>query len=119
MHTQPSAAPSTHYQALREQRRQVIEEHHAPIADYDIEEQYAERWLYLADDQGERRTSTHGTFEDLCEYAGGEVLDSGTVPLTAYDLDTGRVVELHVTTPIVSAAEEQGVSVHPDLTTVR
>ncbi|CAB4892392.1 unannotated protein [freshwater metagenome] len=115
MYPQASAAPAAHDQALRESRRGVIEEHYAPIGSYDVEEQAAERWLYVAIDRGEHHTSTHATFEDLCEHAGGEVLDSGMGPIAAYDLDTGHPIELHVTTPVVTAAEDQGIAVHPDL----
>lgn len=117
MHTQASAAPTAHDQALREARRTAIEDHYRPIGD-DSEEEHAERWLYVADDRGEAWTSTHATFEDLCDYAGGEMLDSGSGPIAAYDLDTGEAVELHITTPMVSKAEDQGIAIHPDLSAV-
>lgn len=119
MYTKPSAVHAAHDRALRQARRTMIEEHYAPIAENDLEEIESGRWLYVAEDRGDRQTSTHSTFKDLCEHAGGEVLDSGACPIAAYDLDTGTAVELHVTTPIVSAAEDQGMSIHPDLSAVR
>ena len=118
MHDQATALPSAPTQALRHARYAVVEDHYRPVAD-DVEEDVPERWLYVADDRGESHLSTHATFEDLCTYAAGEVLDSGMTPVTAYDLDAGRPVELHITTPVVSVAEEQDVYAHPDLTGAR
>lgn len=57
--------------------------------------------------------TTARTFEDACQLAGEEVLDSGRLPDAVYDLHTGARIELHTTTPIVTRGEDQGIMVNP------
>lgn len=57
--------------------------------------------------------TTAATFEDACQLAGEEILDSGRLPDAVYDLDTGERIEVHTTTPIVTRSEDQGMMVNP------
>jgi len=59
------------------------------------------------------RISTHRTFDEACEYLGEGVLEDGRVPEAVYDLDTGKRIDLHVTTPVVTRGEDQGIMVNP------
>jgi hypothetical protein len=49
-----------------------------------------------------------GAFDDLAD----RILE-GDAPDGVYDLDTGRKIEIHVSTPIVTASEDQGVTINP------
>jgi hypothetical protein len=53
----------------------------------------------------EKWVSTHDTFEDAAQYLGDEVLE-GWDPEAVYDLDTGDVIGLHVSTPVVTRSED-------------
>ncbi len=44
--------------------------------------------------------------------AGEDVLE-GWLPVGTFDLDTGRMTELHIATPIVTPAEDQRITVNP------
>jgi hypothetical protein len=55
---------------------------------------------------------TFPTFADACLELGDGVLE-GYLPAGVYDLDTGELIELHVTTPVVSRSEDQGVTRNP------
>lgn len=58
--------------------------------------------------------SLHPTFEDACAELADQILDSGlSGDLAVYDLDTGERIDLHVTTPVVTRADEQGVMENP------
>lgn len=56
----------------------------------------------------------HATFEEACDELADEILDHGCgKDLAVYDLETGERIELHVSTPIVMRAEDQGVMENP------
>lgn len=57
--------------------------------------------------------TTHATVEEACSALADEVLDSGRLPDGVYDLDTGERIELHISTPVVSLSEDQGMEVNP------
>jgi hypothetical protein len=50
--------------------------------------------------------------EDAFECLGGSVLE-GYDADGVYDLDSGDTIDVHVSTPIVTRAEEQGVTANP------
>ena len=55
------------------------------------------------------------TFDDL-EAAFDDLADSildGQAPDGVYDLDTATKIDIHVSTPIVSASDDQGVTLNP------
>jgi len=53
-----------------------------------------------------------GTFQEACVQLGDAVLE-GYLPDGVYDLDTGERIELHVSTPIVTRSEDQGICRNP------
>lgn len=55
---------------------------------------------------------TFSTFAEACSELGDGVLE-GYLPAGVYDLDTGELIELHVSTPVVTRSEDQGVTVNP------
>jgi len=61
---------------------------------------------------GKGYIQTFSTFEEACADLGDGVLE-GYLPAGVYDLDTGELIELHVSTPIVSRSEDQGITVNP------
>jgi hypothetical protein len=61
----------------------------------------------------ENYLTTARTFEDACQTAGEEILDSGRLPDGVYDLDTGQRLELHTATPVVTLSEDQGMRLNP------
>jgi hypothetical protein len=50
--------------------------------------------------------------EDAFEFLGSSVLD-GYAPDGVYDLDNGEKTDVHVSTPVVTRAEDQGVTANP------
>jgi hypothetical protein len=52
------------------------------------------------------------TEQEAFEVLGGSVLD-GFAPDGVYDLETGEKIEVHVSTPIVTRAQDQGVTLNP------
>lgn len=73
-----------------------------------------ERWCGI---QWDKRNEVyhHIYSDDRDEVMGelaGEILE-GWLPTAIYDLDTGECIELHVSTPAVTVAEEQGMMVNP------
>lgn len=50
--------------------------------------------------------------DELRDQLGDEILE-GWLPSAIYDLDTGESIELHVSTPVVTVAEEQGMMANP------
>lgn len=52
------------------------------------------------------------TLQEAVSDAGGNMLDGDHVPEGAYDLDTGNKINLQISNPVVTAAEEQGVTVN-------
>jgi hypothetical protein len=55
---------------------------------------------------------TFPTFESACAELGDGVLE-GYLPAGVYDLDTGELIELHVSTPIVTRSEDQDIAYNP------
>lgn len=49
---------------------------------------------------------------ELLEWARSEVLH-GWIPEKVYDLSDGSLIGLHVTTPVVSVAKQQGIATNP------
>jgi hypothetical protein len=52
------------------------------------------------------------TQQEAFEVLGGSVLD-GYAPDGVYDLETGEKIEVHVSTPIIRRAEDQGTTLNP------
>jgi hypothetical protein len=52
------------------------------------------------------------TVQQACEVLGDSVLD-GYAPDGVYDLETGQKIDVHVSTPIVTRAEDQGITANP------
>lgn len=61
---------------------------------------------------GKGYLQTFPNFEDACTDLGDGVLE-GYLPAGVYDLDTGVLIELHISTPIVSRSEDQGITRNP------
>ncbi len=56
--------------------------------------------------------STFNTVDDAFEELGSEVLE-GLCADGVYDLDTGQKIDVNISTPIITASEDQGVSCNP------
>jgi hypothetical protein len=82
---------------------------HAEIED-------GERFALVSQEEGHGHgatmITTHKTFADACDYAGGSVLD-GWDPLGIFDLGTGELINLHIASPVVTRSEDQGVLTNP------
>jgi hypothetical protein len=76
-------------------------------------QRYALAMIESREDTSDNYLTTAATFEEACQLAGEEVLDSGRLPDAVYDLHTGARIELHTTTPIVTRSEDQGIMVNP------
>lgn len=76
-------------------------------------ERYALAMIESREPTSDNYLTTAATFEEACQTAGEEVLDSGRLPDAVYDLHTGARIELHTTTPIVTGSEDQGLMVNP------
>lgn len=50
-------------------------------------------------------------FQTVAEQAGSDMLD-GWMPADCFDLDTGQKIELHYASPVITPAEEQGVTIN-------
>lgn len=64
---------------------------------------------------GDYENAHLSTFDDLdaaLDDLADRILD-GQAPDGVYDLDTARKIDIHVSTPIVTASEDQGVTVNP------
>lgn len=55
---------------------------------------------------------TLSTVDDAFYHLGVQVLE-GAAPDGVYDLDTGQKIDIHVSTPIITASEDQGVTHNP------
>ncbi len=75
-------------------------------------DRYAATATQTADPNARGYLQTFPTFEDACSELGNGVLE-GYLPTGIYDLDTGELIELHVSTPIVTRSEDQGVARNP------
>jgi hypothetical protein len=101
-----AARPANYKRLIEHYRASAAEQPETParFALVMIESQEATSDNYIA---------THNTFADACALAGEEILDSGRLPHAVYDLDTGRRIELHTTTPVVTHSEDQGMMLNP------
>lgn len=64
---------------------------------------------------GSHRPSTWATFEsfdDAATHLADGVLN-GEIFEAIFDLDTGERIDLHISTPVVTRAEDQGVIINP------
>lgn len=68
--------------------------------------------------EGNGYLQTFPNFPDACADLGDGVLE-GYLPAGVYDLDTGELIELHVSTPVVSKSEDQGITQNPLQPTMR
>lgn len=60
-----------------------------------------------------RTIDAFATFKDAAAHAGDQILD-GFTPLDGiFNLDTGEMIELHISTPVVTASEDQGIMQTP------
>jgi len=75
-------------------------------------DRYAATATQVNDSDAKGYLQTFPTFADACLELGDGVLE-GYLPAGVYDLDTGELIELHVTTPVVSRSEDQGVTRNP------
>lgn len=110
MCTKDTAGSAPVYDCRREQRCKKLIDH------YEVEYTpfFVDRWAYVSSaSDGTHHLSVFETFQDLAIAAGISVLDDGRVPVAAYDLDACQQVELHVTTPVVTRSEDQGITVDP------
>lgn len=81
-------------------------------------DRYAATATQASDPDASGYLQTFPDFQDACADLGDGVLE-GYVPAGVYDLDTGELIELHVTTPLVTRSEDQGISRNPLKTTLR
>ena len=102
----------------RESRHKILLDHFAveswADSDHTAEPGELERWAAVTG-VGEYEHAHIATFPLLAEafeHIAGEVLD-GLAPDGVYDLDEGRKIDIHVSTPIVTASEDQGITVNP------
>ncbi len=75
-------------------------------------DQYAATATQATDSDAMGYLQTFPTVEDACSELGGGVLE-GYLPAGVYDLDTGELIELHVSTPVVTRSEDQGIARNP------
>jgi len=75
-------------------------------------DRYAATATQANDSNAKGYLQTFPTFADACLELGDGVLE-GYLPAGVYDLDTGELIELHVTTPVVSRSEDQGITRNP------
>lgn len=75
-------------------------------------DRYAATATRASDPSANGYLQTFPAFSDACAELGNGVLE-GYLPAGVYDLDTGELIELHVTTPLVTRSEDQGISCNP------
>jgi hypothetical protein len=75
-------------------------------------DRYAATSRKASDPDGSGHLQTFSTFAEACSELGDGVLE-GYLPAGVYDLDTGELIELHVSTPVVTRSEDQGVTINP------
>jgi hypothetical protein len=75
-------------------------------------DRYAATATQATDRDARGYLQTFDTFEDACVELGDGVLE-GYLPAGVYDLDTGELIELHVSTPIVTRSEDHGICRNP------
>lgn len=101
----------------RKDRCQRLAKHfHADLTAQPIEPPL-ERWAAVAFEQLGAKIvsawiSTLKTVDEAFEELGSDVL-AGLFADGVYDLDTGEKIDVHISTPIVTASEDQGLSYNP------
>lgn len=75
-------------------------------------DRYAATATHASDPDANGYLQTFPAFPDACAELGDGVLD-GYLPAGVYDLDTGELIELHITTPLVTRSEDQGICRNP------
>lgn len=101
----------------RKDRRERLAEHfHANLTAQPIELE-PERWAAVALEQvggqiASASISTFNTVDEAFEELGSEVLE-GLFADGVYDLDTGGKIDVNISTPIVTASEDQGITYNP------
>jgi hypothetical protein len=75
-------------------------------------DRYAATSRKAGDSDASGYLQTFSTFAEACAELGDGVLE-GYLPAGVYDLDTGELIELHVSTPVVTRSEDQGVTANP------
>ena len=75
-------------------------------------DRYAATAMQAGDSNANGNLQTFTAFTDACAELGDGVLE-GYIPAGIYDLDTGELIELHVTTPVVTRSEDQGIARNP------
>jgi hypothetical protein len=106
---------SLRYLSARDRRIQTLGEAYNAHRFYDnersIPRKFCAVWKY--DREGDKQLwATFDTFEEAADHLADCVLDGGMFE-AIFDLDTGERIDLHVTTPIVSRSEEQGLIINP------
>lgn len=56
--------------------------------------------------------ATFDSFDEAADHLAGDSLDGGVFE-AIFDLDTGERIDLHISTPIVTRSEEQGILINP------
>jgi hypothetical protein len=101
----------------RQDRCERLADHfHANLMAQPIERE-PERWAAVALEQvGDQvvsaSISTFNTVDEAFEELGSDVLE-GRFADGVYDQDTGEKIDVHISTPIVTASEDQDVTYNP------
>lgn len=100
----------------RQARFEVLYERFPGEAGVPEESDTIERYCcvqYNADgDDGMHAFHFGDTFEEAVQYVGGEVLE-GWEPEGVYDLDTGKKIDVHISSPVITPSEDQGATINP------
>lgn len=75
-------------------------------------DKYAATATKTIDSDAHGYLQTFPTFTEACSDLGDGALE-GYLPAGVYDLDTGDLIELHVSTPIVTRSEDQNITRNP------
>lgn len=86
-----------------------VDEEHLPESPY---ERFATVILESGHGLDGASISTWQTREEAFQHMGDSILD-GWAPEGVYDLHTGEKIELHISTPVVTPSEDQGVTENP------
>lgn len=100
----------------RDRCERLAEHFHANLTAQPIERQ-PERWAAVALQQVGGQVvsasiSTFSTVDDAFQELGSDVLE-GMFADGVYDLDTGEKIEVHISTPVVTASVDQSVTYNP------
>jgi hypothetical protein len=97
--------------ARRDNVAKLAEYYGSDAVEYDGKERFA---LVCEKDRGDEVAviTMHATFDDACLHASRDVLD-GWDPIGVFDLDTGELINLHVSSPVVTRSEDQRMIDNP------